>query len=61
MTAARGLRAALWGFPLLWGEALFLCVYKAFTPLLRLWQKGRKCACVLNISCIRFSLCRAEP
>lgn len=36
------------------GEALFLCVYKAFTPLLRLWQKGRKCACVLNISCILY-------
>ena len=31
------------------GEALFLCVYKAFTPLLRLWQKGRKCACIKHI------------
>ena len=42
------------GLPSVMGEALFLCVYKAFTPLLRLWQKGRKCARVLNISCILY-------
>ena len=42
------------GFSSVMGEALFFCVYKAFTPLLRLWQKGRKCARVLNISCILY-------
>lgn len=42
------------GLPSVMGEAFFCVLYKAFTPLLRLWQKGRKCACVVNITGILY-------